>query len=377
MFYKINPKKIFKLIGIPHEIINYITELNEVSLKILILIFSEYETLSVEKIAKTLNISKLQIKDSMHFLANKNIIKFTEQNEAVIEVKKSNIFNFSTADLLNQINKNPKLYIESEKLFKKPLNSTARKMLYYLSSVLNLKNEIILNTIAYATKSKKSIKQITQMCENWSNYGILTVHQLNEQIKFIKLIEKTYHRNLTMEEHKILLQIQTDLNLKLEIILIAINYCAKNNVKSIKKIEKLCMNWSDNSIFTLEQAEKQIQILENQKQIQNQVKKCLGIEGRKLSTNEAKYVKTWCCDNGFKINEINLAFNKCVDSIGKLSFPYIDKILQSWNQKEKPNSQKKLPNKKFKNTSSYDLNELIQLNELEFLNEVKKLHQMR
>ena len=46
MFYEINSKKIFKLIGLPHEVINYINELDETSLKTLILIFSENRVLS-------------------------------------------------------------------------------------------------------------------------------------------------------------------------------------------------------------------------------------------------------------------------------------------------------------------------------------------
>lgn len=63
---------------------------------------------------------------------------------------------------------------------------------------------------------------------------------------------------------------------------------------------------------------------------------------------------------------IKLAFNKCIDSIGKLSFPYIGKILSTWYKNniktpediEKIDSKQKLLNKHQHKNTSYDLTEL-------------------
>lgn len=374
MFYKINPAKIFKLIGIPREIISYINKLDEISLKTLILIFSESKALKITEIAKNLNTSKLQIEKAIKFLASKKIIELEEQPKAIIEIQPISIFDITTTDLINEINKNPKLYIEAEKLLKKPLTSTERKTLCYISSVLNLKNEVILATVKYAIKTNKSIKQIEKICENWSDFSILNLEQIKEQIHIIEKIEKLFNRKLTIDEHKIILQIQQNLNLDIETILIAINYGSKNNIKSIKQIKKLCQNWANEGIVTSKQAEQQIKHLDKQKQIQNQIKNCLGIEGRKLSTNESNYIKIWCCDYNYQLDIISFAFNKCVDSIGKLSFPYMDKILQNWKNKGFK-TKKDVQNENLQKQSSYNLQELIKLNEIEFLNDVKELEQ--
>ena len=54
MFYEINSKKFFKLIGLPHETALYINEFDETTLTTLILIFSENRPLSKTELSTKL-----------------------------------------------------------------------------------------------------------------------------------------------------------------------------------------------------------------------------------------------------------------------------------------------------------------------------------
>ena len=129
---------------------------------------------------------------------------------------------------------------------------------------------------------------------------------------------------------------------------------------------------SDDNVNTHEQAEKRIQMLTEKYNIESQVRHCFGIYDRKLSLNEKKMIHKWFIELGFGINMIRLAFNRCVDAIGKLSFQYIDKILLNWQRENvktpeeletlefnRPQTRKTKSKIESRPKTSYDLNELL------------------
>ena len=78
------------------------------------------------------------------------------------------------------------------------------------------------------------------------------------------------------------------------------------------------------------------------------------------------YIEKWFCEYSYSIPIIQKAYEKTVDAIGKLSFPYLNKILTSWYNEgiktpeeaaEKDIKTPKTPPSVEKETS-YNLNEL-------------------
>ena len=62
------------------------------------------------------------------------------------------------------------------------------------------------------------------------------------------------------------------------------------------------------------------------------MQKAFGIENRGLTADNRRCISTWFYTYGFNIEMITLAYERTVDKIGKVSFPYINKILQSWHE---------------------------------------------
>ena len=109
----------------------------------------------------------------------------------------------------------------------------------------------------------------------------------------------------------------------------------------------------DNGITSHKQAEQYIKDSTKRYDIEKHIKNCFGIQNRVLSLNERKYIYKWVFEYKFEINVIKIAYNKCVDATGKMSFPYIEKILQNWKELgiKTPSDTEKIGKNKIKNNA--------------------------
>lgn len=188
--------------------------------------------------------------------------------------------------------------------------------------------------------------------------------QVNPQIKFLLCTaECLYARPLTSTEQKGLVYINEVMGLPADVIIMAVEYCISIGKTHFNYIQKLCAGWADDEINTHTRAEDAIKKLNEYRSREGQVRVAFGIEERAMTANNKKYINGWF-DDGFGIDMIKIAYERTVDNIGKLSFPYINRILQSWkengilhpddlNTKEPSRSKPKTS----KITTSYDLEE--------------------
>lgn len=145
-----------------------------------------------------------------------------------------------------------------------------------------------------------------------------------------------------------------------EVLVTVMEYCAGINKRNLRYIQKTALEWLDSGIDNVEAAEERIHILNESKNWEGCVKHALEIYGRSLVSKEKEYAENWRI---YKFSEelIHFAYEKCIEQTAKLSFPYINKILQSWHKKgiktveeasleSKPNTEKEAP--------SFNLDEL-------------------
>ena len=118
-----------------------------------------------------------------------------------------------------------------------------------------------------------------------------------------------------------------------DFILMVIQYCCSIGRANMRYVEKTAASWVDLGIDTHEKAEQHILKLTDLHSKENQVRSAFGIGERSLIPKEEKFINTWFNDYGFDIAMIRLAYERTVEKIGKLSFPYIDSILSSWYKK--------------------------------------------
>ena len=271
------------------------------------------------------------------------------------------------------------------------INEVSGESLKVLLIIFSEENNLSSHEIA--TKLDLTISQVEDSLRFWKSKEIIIITEKNKvtlsakkpsasqisseelkaarkEDKYINMLfkqsEQLYSRPLKPMERRTLLYIYEFYNLPIDVILMVIDFCIRYN-KPPRQILSICEKMSDNNITTHERAEKEIQLLTEKYTIESQVRHCFGIYDRKLSANEKNLINKWFLEYNFRINMIRLAFNRCIDSIGKLSFQYINKILFNW-QKENirtPEDLEKFENAKSKISksiskhTSYNLDELL------------------
>jgi len=68
--------------------------------------------------------------------------------------------------------------------------------------------------------------------------------------------------------------------------------------------------------------------------IEKQIRDCFGLGNRRLTNKEKEYIDKWCNDYMFDFCNIKLAYEHTIESIGKLSFSFLEKILNDWHEKK-------------------------------------------
>lgn len=151
--------------------------------------------------------------------------------------------------------------------------------------------------------------------------------------------ELLFGKQLSRHDMGRLLGIYNHLGLPAEVIFILLHYCADvsrgpvgaDRKPTMRFIEQQAYIWVNREITTMEAAEeyveKQKALLENE----NRIRHILEIYDRKLTTMEKNYISSWLAMD-FSDDAVRLAYERCINNIGKRSFSYINSILIHWHE---------------------------------------------
>ncbi|MBR4949447.1 MAG: DnaD domain protein [Clostridia bacterium] len=117
--------------------------------------------------------------------------------------------------------------------------------------------------------------------------------------------------------------------LPFEVILTCVSYCKALGKTGIAYIEKVCATWSKNGINTLEKADKYLMEQEKFQKAVSKIKNLLGIN-RAFTENEKKYISLWLNEQKASTDLIKKAYDIAADRTGRLSFAYMNKLLDVW-----------------------------------------------
>lgn len=296
MNYQMNWKNYRGMTAIPTQALSHLREASGDSLRVLLLLFSETEPLTVEEISTRLSLSEGQIDDSLRYWHEKGIlIEEKEEKAPAVSLVKPSASSITSEELTKAYEEDPQarlLFENSEALYGRPLKPLERRnLLYILQSTL----------------------------------------------------------------------------LPVDVILMMIDFCVRMDKLTPRYLMTLSEDWADRNITSHELAEKQIQILTEKTERERLITGCFGIHNRRLTKKESDYIEKWFSSYSYSLPIIQIAYEKTVDTIGKLSFAYTNKILTSWHKEgvKTPEDIAKvetLPEKKKKTEpkreASYDLTEL-------------------
>ena len=108
-------------------------------------------------------------------------------------------------------------------------------------------------------------------------------------------------------------------------------YCKSLGKCKTAYILSVAQDWFDEGICNFEQIERKIINMSAYSSLEGRVLRLIGQQGT-ATKKQREFVHSWQ-DMGFEFEMIELAYEKNVDQKGKFSFPYMNKILQSWHEK--------------------------------------------
>ena len=157
----------------------------------------------------------------------------------------------------------------------------------------------------------------------------------DEKIQFLlREAQMKFGRVLKTSESATLVWLYDDAGVDVSLILMAAEYSATaTGTVNIRTIEKIALDWADNEVRTLSDAEARIAMLSRQETCWRLLESVFGLERRSPSAKELETAALFVEDWKFSREMLRAAYEQCVDTTSKFSLPYIKKILESWHKK--------------------------------------------
>ena len=151
-------------------------------------------------------------------------------------------------------------------------------------------------------------------------------------------VQRLLGKSLNTEELKILLGFVRYLGLSAEVIIMLVCHCidriskkGSNRKPSLRTIEKEAYVWAELGIDTMEEAIAYTQTQAVRNSRIGRIRQLLQLTERKLTGAEERYIQQWL-DWGFDDDAISMAYERTCLNTGGMKWPYMNKILASWQQ---------------------------------------------
>ena len=149
-------------------------------------------------------------------------------------------------------------------------------------------------------------------------------------------------RPLSTEDMRTLIALRDYLKLPPEVVIMALTCCiqkceyasrASGNQRSvsIRMLERECYEWANLGIDTLQKASEHISRSLEQADPVGRVRRAIGLD-RAFIPAEKEFVESWL-KLGFPVESIRVAYERTVMRTGKLTWSYMNRILQNWHEK--------------------------------------------
>ena len=151
-------------------------------------------------------------------------------------------------------------------------------------------------------------------------------------------VQQMLGKVLTPDDLTRLFGIYDSLSLPPEVMIHLVSYCigetrrknGEGRMPTMRYIEKAAYTWDREGINTLELAEDHIRDMESRRTAAAEIQRVLQITGRSPSATEKRYINGWIA-MGYGPDEISLAYDRTVVNTGRLTWAYMNSIIENWN----------------------------------------------
>ena len=202
--------------------------------------------------------------------------------------------------------------------------------LEYWSTVgINLTKD---NPVLGASKIKPvSMPVHSNKMPDYSTDDIESMAQNAEDVRYLfQMAEQLLGKALKYHEMSLLLGFYDYLALTVPVIEVLLDYCVSNGKTNMRYIEAVALDWADNDITTVEDAESYIKTFNVD---YREILKALGLGKRDPSPVESAYMRRWLREWHLPLDLVILACEKTIMQTGGTRFTYIESILDNWHKK--------------------------------------------
>ncbi len=155
----------------------------------------------------------------------------------------------------------------------------------------------------------------------------------NEALKeMLQIAQEVLGKTISTTDAKTLYWIYENLKMPTEVILMLLEYCVSINKRAMSYIEQTAIAWNERGINTMEQADTYLREQAKRSEKFNNLKRIFSINSREFTSIELEYLNKWS-DKDMSEEMIALAYEYCILQINKLSFKYMDGIIENWVKK--------------------------------------------
>ena len=192
----------------------------------------------------------------------------------------------------------------------------------------------ILNSDGALEKKTEIKPKTTSRAETPSRNDVARRGAEDEKISYLlRETQLRLGRNLKSNEASTLVWLYDDEGLDVSLILMIVQYAAAHNRANIRFIESTAVDWINKGIDTVAAADAELNNMAVCEQAWRIVSAAFGLERRKPSKKETELSVMWINDWKMSREMLNAAYEECVNTKSKFSFPYTAKIIESWHEK--------------------------------------------
>lgn len=182
------------------------------------------------------------------------------------------------------------------------------------------------------TPAEKPVKNVVISSEMPTRQDVIARGMEDEKIRLLlREAQLKFGRNLKNNESRLLVALYDDCGMDVSVILLLLQHAASQNKTNLSYIKNTAVKWLKADVSNVREAEAMIADEAKGAIAFSLVRRTFGIEERMPSDKESELSNLWVNEWKMSPEMLKAAYNICIDSKAKISFPYIAKILEKWH----------------------------------------------
>lgn len=193
----------------------------------------------------------------------------------------------------------------------------------------NSKIAIVEKNTREETQTKKRAK-VSELPEYSSAELNSLLEKHHNVVELIDECQNILGKIFTASDIKLIMALIDYLGLDNDYILVLMHYAARNEIKSLRYIEKIAISCMDDGFTDAKSLQVELYAREEKTLIETKIKNVFGIGTRKLTSKEQKQVDAWINEYKYELDVIEKAYEITVTATNKPSLHYAHAILEKW-----------------------------------------------